>query len=138
MPFKNPLSGVVSAVGGVVHNISENGLKMPDRSGLDESSSATAAPPTKQSPSLPSVGAPSTPSDAGSSALTSVLSSLILKSTAPLVKTIDGDISKQVSSVEQAVIFAAVGGAAGAMLYENNRIAGALAGFAAGLYFGAK
>ena len=136
MPFKNPLSGVVSAVGGVVHNISENGLKMPDRSGLDESSSATAAPPTKQSPSLPSVGAPSTPSDAGS--LTSVLSSLILKSTAPLVKTIDGDISKQVSSVEQAAIFAAVGGAAGAMLYENNRIAGALAGFAAGLYFGAK
>ena len=138
MPFKNPFSGVVSAVGGVVHNISENGLKMPDRSGLDESSSATAAPPTKQSPSLPSVAAPSTPSDAGSSALTSVLSSLILKSTAPLVKTIDGDISKQVSSVEQAVIFAAVGGAAGAMLYENNRIAGALAGFAAGLYFGAK
>ena len=138
MPFKNPFSGVVSAVGGVVHNISENGLKMPDRSGLDESSSVTAAPPTKQSPSLPSVAAPSTPSDAGSSALTSVLSSLILKSTAPLVKTIDGDISKQVSSVEQAVIFAAVGGAAGAMLYENNRIAGALAGFAAGLYFGAK
>ena len=137
MPFKPPFSGVVSAVGGVVHNISENGLKMPDRSGLDESSSATAAPPTKQSPSLPSVGAPSTPSDAGSS-VSSVLSSLILKSTAPLVKTIDGDISKQVSPVEQAVIFAAVGGAAGAMLYENNRIAGALAGFAAGLYFGAK
>ncbi len=68
----------------------------------------------------------------------STLQSLILKSTQPVIAQINGDLQTQVSSVEHAALFAALGGAAGAMLYEDNRIAGALAGFAAGLYFGAQ
>lgn len=124
----------------IIDRIAHQGVKMPGEPSVPAQSSTAAPPaaPAKQSPSLPSVGAPSTPGDAGSSALTSVLSSLLLKSTAPVVKEINGDISKQVSSVEHAIIFAAVGGAAGAMLFEANRIAGALAGFAAGLYLGSK
>lgn len=131
-------SSLLSAGQHVVQSISTNGIKVPPASVGSVSVQPVAPPapaPAKQPPSLPSTAVPNTPVASG---LDSTLASLILKSTEPVITRIDGDLSAQVNSIEHAVIFATAAGAAGALLYENNRAAGALAGFAAGLYFGSR
>lgn len=133
-------TAIEDGVKSTVSSIAQNGVKMPagvagTASSASPGSSAPPAPP-KTSPSLPSVGASNTPVSGDSSQ--SALAALLLKSTQPLVSQIKGDVSAQVDQIEHTAIFAALGAAAGALLYENNRIAAALAGFAAGAYIGSQ
>jgi len=51
-----------------------------------------------------------------------------------VITQVQTDVQNEINSVERSALFAAAAAAGGAMLYESNRIAGALAGFAVGLY----